>query len=939
MAHYSDFWEYTFGVSNDNNFTGGNENDTMVGRGGNDTLKGGGGNDTITGGDDNDKLYGESGNDKLDAGSGNDYLNGGWGNDTLYGDDGNDTLYGGVDNDKLDGDDGNDYLNGEWGSDYLEGDDGNDTLYGGDDNDTIYGGRDNDTLYGGDDNDTLYGEHGKDYLQGDSGDDHLNGGSGDDTIRGGSGNDTLIGGSGHDTLYATWLGSDGSSDYNKYLDGGSGNDSIRGGGGDDTLIGGTGNDTLDGRAGYDSLKVSAHNNSYDLTITNSAITQLSSSAVTVETDIISNIEAVEVVGNSNSETLDASSFTGDVTFESGEGNDTLIGSGWYNIAIFEGNIGDFTVTQNSNNWTVTDNNTSDGNQGTNTLTNIDEIHFSSDNVTGIFDTTSYSSVVSAVAGTDNGTTYVSAPDYNAATQYIIGLEGTTDPLLSFDTEKLGDFVNAITLSDSGGDTEASLWANIGLEVLGTGLKQVPVAGAALSTGVKIAQQLIDYGNSSAAADAQLAATEAVLSDANYSADSWIDFNQPNRDLIRITDFQIGVDSIILPSISDTTNVFYQMVQSTGGVAVSIKIGTEQTEDFLFIENNYKNYGITDAEFADTILDLAQSDGNENYNGSTISTFRQTTTYVNPNDFAGVAESGSYAGDIIQGLDYSGNSSDPEAGSFSLVGKYGDDLLQGANKDDYLYGGFNSSNPGTPFVYEHDGNDILQGNEGNDTLDGGSGNDILDGGEGTDTVDYSNDTAAVNVNIYNVSSGTATDGYGDTDTLINIENVIGSDYNDFINGGSQQSIFEGGDGNDTIKAGGGIDTIYGGDGNDILYGYFAGYSGNSSTKDYLNGEEGNDKLYGSNGNDTLIGGSGNDILSGRDGSDIFIFDSSTGTDTITDFSASADEIQIDQSIFGISSINDVSFDSSNGKLLVNNNAIAILSGDQSSFSIADDVTLV
>ena len=60
---------------------------------------------------------------------------------------------------------------------------------------------------------------------------------------------------------------------------------------------------------------------------------------------------------------------------------------------------------------------------------------------------------------------------------------------------------------------------------------------------------------------------------------------------------------------------------------------------------------------------------------------------------------------------------------------------------------------------------------------------------------------------------------------------------------------------------------------------------------LNGQAGDDTLNGEGGNDTLIGGLGNDILIGGAGADTFIFNDGDGTDTIVDFEAGVDSIDL------------------------------------------------
>lgn len=197
--------------------------------------------------------------------------------------------------------------------------------------------------------------------------------------------------------------------------------------------------------------------------------------------------------------------------------------------------------------------------------------------------------------------------------------------------------------------------------------------------------------------------------------------------------------------------------------------------------------------------------------------------------------------------------DGGAGNDTLLGLGGNDVLHGGAGDDVLDGGT--------------GDDKLYGGEGNDTLIGGSGNDYLDGGAGNDTVDYSSATSGVNVNLGKTSAQN-TGGAG-TDTIRNVENVIGSDYNDSLRGNSAANVLAGGAGNDTLRGEAGNDQLYGDAGNDHLHG--------GSGDDYLDGGEGNDTLHGGSGNDVLLGGAGNDLLKGGDGNDIL--DGGDGNDIL------------------------------------------------------------
>ena len=67
------------------------------------------------------------------------------------------------------------------------------------------------------------------------------------------------------------------------------------------------------------------------------------------------------------------------------------------------------------------------------------------------------------------------------------------------------------------------------------------------------------------------------------------------------------------------------------------------------------------------------------------------------------------------------------------------------------------------------------------------------------------------------AGTATDGWGTHDTLINIEEVSGSPFEDVLQADTSGSQLFGEGGRDTVIGGNGADLLVGGDGNDFVVG--------------------------------------------------------------------------------------------------------------------------
>jgi Ca2+-binding RTX toxin-like protein len=273
--------------------------------------------------------------------------------------------------------------------------------------------------------------------------------------------------------------------------------------------------------------------------------------------------------------------------------------------------------------------------------------------------------------------------------------------------------------------------------------------------------------------------------------------------------------------------------------------------------------------------------------------------------------------------------------------------------------------GTPYA------DQIIGSANDDTLVGRGGADVLCGGPGNDTVDYSGSEGPVNVSLdsnlppddkwkstnnqirsFSRSDCRQTDNNGVVDPSlpkdcnpndgqvgpdgttatgehdcvgVDVENIIGSKYNDVLTGSSPgpfvdkaaffeprgANILNGGPGNDILDGRGGPDVLIGGPGNDTVSyawetlpvtaqigggatsGSSADFNPDTGTGDTIMpdveniiGGSGNDVLIGSSadnhlqggpGDDLLIGGGGNDVLDGGPGNDTLL--GGTGNDQL------------------------------------------------------------
>ena len=158
------------------------------------------------------------------------------------------------------------------------------------------------------------------------------------------------------------------------------------------------------------------------------------------------------------------------------------------------------------------------------------------------------------------------------------------------------------------------------------------------------------------------------------------------------------------------------------------------------------------------------------------------------------------------------------GTGAFIGEGGDaegdrlvsiEYIIGSNFNDILRG-----NPGVGNTLEgRSGNDALFGGSANDFLLGGIGGDHMEGGAGTDGTSYLSSFGGVTIDLqFNVATG----GDADGDTLIGMEDVQGSMFDDALYGNNSANRFDGWYGADILEGRGGADTLTGYDGNDIIY---------------------------------------------------------------------------------------------------------------------------
>jgi Ca2+-binding RTX toxin-like protein len=893
------------------------------------TINGTTGDDQIFGFDGNDQIYGNGGNDSIDGGIGDDLVFGGSGSDTIIGGDGNDAIAGYGGNDNLQGGAGSDYLTGGTGSDVIDGGSGLDLVnysdyalsgvnvslvtglaVAGSDTDTLIG---IENINGSLQADVLVGDANSNQITGNGGSDTLTGGAGSDVFsffyqigstsvtvitdfQAGAGGDNIIVNnlppgignpfasgyarlvqSGADTLIqfdddgygsafslrtvgilqnvdktqlvaANFNGSDPNAPTatagNDSITGTAGNDQLYGLDGDDTLIaldgqdslyGGNGNDSLNGGNGSDYLDGGADNDSLE--------------------------------GGSNGDFLTGST-----------GNDTLRGgAGFDNL---QGGAGDDLI---------------DGGSDSDSASYIDATFSVNASLT--------TGVVTGGAGNDTlvsietigGSLYNDTLEGSAVNNYLYGSDGN-DSIIGLDGNDLlsGDNGNDTILGGQGLD---SLSGGLGDDVLDGGADQDRIDYLSATSAVNVS--LLTGLSSGGGGNDTLISIEHI-SGSNYNdtligdaginiingfggsdtitggaGQDFFDYTSasapvgpvgsppPPPEIDVITDFQAGAlgDSISLPFYiggNPFANGYIRLIQTGADTHVQRDTdgpaGAGSFQTFVILQNVDKNNLVSENFSGFDPNALPPSTGNDSLIGT-----------------SGADSINALAGDdTIRGQD--GNDTlNGDAGNDSIDGGNGNDSLRGGTENDSIFGG-----AGADSLFGDAGNDTLLGGDDGDYFQGGTGDDLIDGGNNnnaiaTDFVDYFNSTGAMTINL---TTGLASGGDQGNDTLVSIDGIAGSNYNDTIIGSSGFDFIRGGLGNDSLDGGAGIDDVVdyvtattavsvnlatgvasGGAGNDTITGFeqIRGGSGN----DYLIGDSQNNSLRGNLGNDTLDGGAGND----------------------------------------------------------------------------------
>ena len=863
------------GADSNEVLVGTDRNDLVFMRGGDDTAYGEAGNDIINGGNGIDRLYGGDGADTILGGDGGDLIDGGNGDDVLWGEQ-NATAAAGLD--QLIGSAGNDYVDGGIGIDKLSGSAGDDVIFGGGDTDAFtHGGEGNDYIDGGIVGDLLWGDNGDDLIVGQADQDIVAGMEGDDILRPGPLSQSLTGGG--DEV----IGGDGRSD--------AGTDGK-----------GVGFDLID-LSDWQAAPVGA---TVDFSTQANPLPAIDGAP---QFPAWAQIEGA--IGSRNNDTLlaDANNNwliggSGNDAITGGAGNDLVVGDGVrldsligtynsaYNLYFDGASHRAFGYTDEAE-TTGLQRNFIQNNGLLDAVGWGDQKHFTEMLKTAMFKnlelggntvTQLWRNGVSQTTGESAGSM---GDGGTAGTQDTAVFTGNraeyTVEKVTFTTANQGT-ITAYKITDTVAGRD-------GTDVV-VGVENFRFADGTLNEVMIQAPVITSDGGGATAArtvnENTTAVTTVLVNDANAPAQPLTFSISGGADAALFSISATGVLSFVnapnFEAVGDAggNNVYDVVVQVSDGVSVdtqALAVTVANVNEAGSGELHVASYTQTNTNATLTASNtLADPDV-----PALVPTYQwQQFTAGNWVNIAGAAGTGATLANRSNATLRVTSTYNDGFGTTTVVSP--ETVIVGTSGNNTLAG--------------TTGADFQLGLNGNDTLQASAGNDVIDGGAGTDTYTLAGTTSAANVNL---TAGTASSATTGNDTLIGIENVIGSDVDNVITdavgantlsgaGGNDTFVLMGDNARDVIAGGAGVDTAdYSAASANLTVtlngtAVVAGTGSTSALSDTVNsvenftGGSGNDTVTGGTAANVLNGGAGNDTLSGMAGTDTL--DGGTGIDRLT-----------------------------------------------------------
>ncbi|MBY3259867.1 hypothetical protein HFO09_09015 [Rhizobium laguerreae] len=659
-----------------------------------------------------------------------------------------------------------------------------------------------------------------------------------------------------------------------------GDDVILGHEGDDWLVGGAGNDEIDGGAGTDSVAyTSAGENGGQGVVVNLSGSQYGAQAAHTATDTFGGTDTLisieEARGTSENDVFVSDPGSDYNSFWGLAGSDTIEGAGrntWirYDRDGASGGMGGVTVNlSDDQHGTQGARSATDGFGDTDTLLNVDNVR-----------------------GTDHDDVFYGNSNDNrfqmlGGNDYVDGGAGDDEVNYSGDNRS-GAPLHGVFVNLSGQAQSSFLGTVAAHSAIGLFNDVDTLISIEEALGSELADVLIgDPVPGKYQGFHGLAGNDTIVGGGD---NSWVYYDQ---------DARFGGNAGVIVNLSDTTQGTQSAHTATDGFG--------DTDTLTNVER-VRGTAAADVIYGDQSRNMFELGAGDDYADGGEGDDAVNYAY----DDDGTAMHGVF----VNLTDATSTSALGTAAAHTAIGLYGDidtlvsiEDVQGSSYDDVLIA------EAAPEKYQG-----LSGYAGNDTLVGGGENswvyyseDALFGG-----------TAGVTVNLSDAVRGTlaahtATDGFGDTDSLSNIGNVRATASNDVIYGDDADNQFELGAGDDVVDGGEGSDTVnyrFNDDGT-ATHGALVNLSGQTFTtplgtvgprsaldlygdidtfvsienvtgsglSDYIIGNGQANRLIGGDGDDTLLGGGEDDLLMGGRGSDHM--DGGGGLDTV-DYSHEVDD---------------------------------------------------
>jgi Ca2+-binding RTX toxin-like protein len=680
------------------------------------------------------------------------------------------------------GNDLNNTLTGTAGVDVIAGLGGNDTISGLGGNDVICGGPGNDTIRGGPGKGNIDGEDGDDKIYGDAGDDALAGDAGADWLDGGADADDVFGGTGNDVI------SEGAGPNGK-----------------DALFGGADVDEVTYGLRYTRVVVTVDGLAND-----GGLNEQDNVALNVERvrggfagDLLTgSTSADELFGNGGNDTLIGlggndllAGGEGGDTLDGGLGADTLLGGNGIDTASWADRLRRVVVDVDG---VADDGDPADpaSGEGDNVLADVENLAGGAGD-----DSLAGNGGINRLTG-NGGADTLSGLGGNDTLLGLAGNDGlvggagsdTLDGGLgvddaSFADSPLGVRVNLLTSVATGHGTDRllavedvtgsaladDLTGNAGPNVLRGGSGNDRLSGLA-------GDDVLDGGTGD---DSLLGGPGAdhFAGGAGVDTASWTD----HVFAVRVDADGVADDGDpIRPAGGEHDNVVDDVENLVGGPGADELTGSAFANQLRGNAGNDVLSGLGDAD------ELFGDAGNDVLNGGDHRDLLVGGLGADVLQGGAGLDTGSWAdhgGAVVVDLD--GVADDGSVGERDNANADGSvENVVGGPAGDTLSGGI--------------GANVLTGGAGNDVFGASPGDDTLDGGTGIDKASFATAPGAVTVDL---AAGTAT-GFG-ADSLLAIENVDGSPFDDVLVGNALNNVLAGMAGADSLRGGPGVNTLNGG----------------------------------------------------------------------------------------------------------------------------------